>query len=525
MTLRSLPAGLGSGSTASTRRRPRRRARRARSAAAGTSWRQPEWAGHPLPLVERVFELAFIGLLVGYLLFDRGFAWLHIPGTPLFVGEMVFALGMLMVVTTRVRLEAVARSSTPLVILLLFVVWGLMRGLPGIPIYGFDAARDMAMSYYGLAAWFVAILLIGREQRMWHWLDLYGRVIPWVVLWLGPALLLQDIFDGRSPFVPDGQVSIFSHKVGSIADHATMALLYFWLIRRGDDALSPRWRTLLTTLVVGIVCMAAIINRGSFVSVAVGVTVLWLVDRRRTGAIVGRIAAIGLTLLIVALAFDVRISAFSNEREVSAQQFLANAMSVVDPSGANENLSGTADWRMQYWKTMIADVHQHYPLSGLGYGVNLRVRYGEQDEEPPARDAHNSHVAIYARGGLIGLSLWIVTWWTWFVHVLRVRRSALLRGDTRRAGLAGWLLAAEVMILANAIFDPTLEGPQVAIWAWTLFGVGAILTPGPLPTSRHPTRQVGRAATSHGAGTGVSAPSYGAGGRSHDMPSGGGSRV
>ena len=47
-----------------------------------------------------------------------------------------------------------------------------------------------------------------------------------------------------------------------------MALLYYWMVRREDNPLSPRWRTLLTTLVVGIVCMSAIINRGSFVSVA-----------------------------------------------------------------------------------------------------------------------------------------------------------------------------------------------------------------------------------------------------------------
>jgi O-antigen/teichoic acid export membrane protein len=454
---------------------PGRRRRRWRRATAATSWRRPEWADNPLPVTERVFELAFLGLLLGYLLFDRGFAWLHVPGTPVFIGETVFALGMLMVITTRVRMGSVAHASTPLVILLLFMLWGLVRGVPGIPTYGFDALRDLAMSYYGLAAWFVALLLIGREQRLWHWLELYGRAIPWVVVWLLPALLLQDIFDARPPFVPDGGVSVFAHKIGSLADHATLGLLYFWLIRRDEHVMDPRWRTALTSLIVVTVCVAAIINRGSFVSVAAGVAVLWFLDGRRTGAVVGRIVAIGLTLLIVALVFDVRLPAFSNEREVSAQQFVANALSVVDPTGANQDLSGTADWRLQYWQTMIADVTENYPIAGLGPGVNLRIRYGEQDEEPPARDAHNSHVAIYARLGLIGLALWILLWWTWFAHMLKVRRSALMTGEVRRAGLAGWLIAAEVMILVNAIFDPTLEGPQVAIWTWALFGVGAIL--------------------------------------------------
>jgi hypothetical protein len=450
--------------------------------AAPLSWRRPTWATQPLPLIERVFELALLGLMLAYLLFDRAFAWLHIPGTPLFVGEMVMALGLLAMLATRVRLERIA--SPPLVALLLFMAWGLLRGISGLPTYGFDAARDLALCYYGLTAWFVAMLLFGREGRLWHWLDLYGRVIPWAVLWLGPALLLQDVFDGRPPFVPDSEVSIFAHKVGSIANHATLVLLFLWLFGRHRNQLSPRWRSIITTVVVGVVCMSAIVNRGSFVSVAVGLAVLWLVDRRRVGAMVGRIIAIGVCLLVLGLLFDVRISMFSNDREVSAQQFLANVMSVIDPSGANESLAGTADWRMQYWRRMIADVRQNAPLTGLGFGVNLRVRYGEQDEQPPARDAHNSHVGLYARTGLIGLGLWVLTWWVWFVHILRVRRAAVRHSDADRVNLAGWVLTAAVMMLVNAVFDPTLEGPQVAVWLWAIFGVGAALVARPTAPRR-----------------------------------------
>jgi hypothetical protein len=29
-----------------------------------------------------------------------------------------------------------------------------------------------------------------------------------------------------------------------------------------------------------------------------------------------------------------------------------------------------------------------------------------------------------------------------------------------------------VAILVNAYFDPTVESPQVALWLWSLFGVG-----------------------------------------------------
>jgi O-antigen ligase len=232
----------------------------------------------------------------------------------------------------------------------------------------------------------------------------------------------------------------------------------------------------MTTLIVAVLGMAAIVNRGSFVSVAAGIGVLWLLDRRNTGKLVARIFAIGLIALTVAFALDLRASVFANEREVSAQQFVTNMMSVVDPAAGGQDLSGTADWRLQYWSKLIADVRTQRPLTGLGFGPNLRERYGEQDEEVPARDTHNSHIGVYARSGLIGLTLWILVWWTWFAHVLRIRKAARESGDITRVNLAGWLIAAIVAILVNAVFDPSLEGPQVAIWTWTLFGIGAALS-------------------------------------------------
>jgi O-antigen ligase len=203
--------------------------------------------------------------------------------------------------------------------------------------------------------------------------------------------------------------------------------------------------------------------------------VLWMLERRYTGPLIRRVVAIGLIALTLAFVFDLRVSFFSNERELSAQQFVLNIVSVVDPSDTPEGLSGTSDWRMQYWRRLVADIRQEAPLTGFGFGVNLREKYGEQDEEVAARDTHNSHLGIYARGGLIGLVLWALTWSTWFAHMGRVHRAARNAGDTDRANLAAVLVSAIVTILVNAIFDPALEGPQVAIWAWTLFGIGATL--------------------------------------------------
>lgn len=433
------------------------------------------WSSEDAPTIERWFERALLFLLVGYLLFDRAFAWLHVPGTPAFVGEMVLGLGVLYLLTTRTRIESL-RQSTPLVFVAVFILWGVWRALPGFTEYGVDALRDAAFFYQSAFAILIAMLLTGRLERLWHWLERYRAIIPGMVVWFVVAIVLGEVFGERPPFVPDSQVSVFSHKIGSIANHSMLALLYIWLVVRDRGVGADRRRLLLTTAVVAIVGVCGVVNRGSFMGVAVGMLVLWLLDRRRTGAVVGRAILIGLALMAVALVFDLRVSFFDNNREVSVQQLAANFESIIDPSSADSGLSGTADWRVQYWQRLISDVRQQQLFRGLGFGVNLRVQYGEQDEEPPARDAHNSHVNIFARGGLGGFTLWVLVWGVWFAHLLAARRLARRPGgDPRIVNLATVLIAAQVMILVNAFFDPTLEGPQVGVWAWALYGIGAVL--------------------------------------------------
>jgi hypothetical protein len=68
-----------------------------------------------------------------------------------------------------------------------------------------------------------------------------------------------------------------------------------------------------------------------------------------------------------------------------------------------------------------------------------------------------------------------------------------------------WLIVSSAAILINSIFDPALEGPQVAWWLWAMLGLGiamvalerigrlpdlnlAATSPSPAPTQRpHPS--------------------------------------
>jgi hypothetical protein len=78
---------------------------------------------------------------------------------------------------------------------------------------------------------------------------------------------------------------------------------------------------------------------------------------------------------------------------------------------------------------------------------------------------------VIARMGLVGGGLWIALWLSWFTLLVRTRRRMSALGNVRRS-LIDVCMAGVVGILVNAYFDPSLESPQVALWLWTLFGLG-----------------------------------------------------
>jgi O-antigen ligase len=88
------------------------------------------------------------------------------------------------------------------------------------------------------------------------------------------------------------------------------------------------------------------------------------------------------------------------------------------------------------------------------------------------RSPHNSHLDIYARMGAIGIAIWIAFWGLWCTAILKARSKFRALGRRLETGLCEVCLVAIVMILINSYFDPTLESPQVAVWLWTLVGIG-----------------------------------------------------
>lgn len=218
-------------------------------------------------------------LIAGYLLFDKAFAYLHLPGTPLYVGEMVLAIGILGALSASRYFRAPIRDEPILTLLILFMLWGLIRFLPNVSTYGLDAVRDSALWYYCFFALLTCAALARSPNLPKHWVGQLTRLTPWLVLWLPVGLVLQSLApDG--PYVPFTTVPVFTHKPGNAALAALLVLGCMWLFLESRSAAS---RSLWSIMALVVLATAATQNRGGLLGAAVGAMVVLASSRSDYG--------------------------------------------------------------------------------------------------------------------------------------------------------------------------------------------------------------------------------------------------
>lgn len=317
----------------------------------------------------------------------------------------------------------------------------------------------------------IAVILATTKGPEW-WIRGYAALVPWILVWLPIAMILSSLLGDSGPRIPDSTVSIFSHSNNNIAIHAGLALAFLWTLGNSYPTLL-RYRAPLSTLALMVGVAAGFASRAGFLALGVGGLVLIIGMPRFRSRLIWLIAAVVVSLASLLLIFDVEIRLFPNQRTISAQQFVDNAVSILAPENSGGTLRGNRDWRTGLWGNILNDVRTDRPVAGFGFGPDIRDIYGEQDEDPPARNPHSSHVDVVARMGWIGGILWALMWITWFWHLWRRRSSYLRAGLTDAAGLVVFLAAAASMFLVDGIFSEMLEGPHTAIWMWSVFGFGA----------------------------------------------------
>jgi hypothetical protein len=417
-------------------------------------------------------------LLVGYLLFDQAFAYIHLPGTPLYVGEIVLVVGSLGVLAATGYLRVVIRDEPILALLGAFFVWGFIQFLPGLRIYGISAVRDFALVYYCLFAFLTVALLARSPDRLEHWVTNFSRLAPWLLLWLPMGTGLEAALAVHALRVPFTTVSVLAHKPGNAATAAMIILGSLWLF---PGRRSTRSRAVWSILALLVLALAGCQNRGGLLGATAGAAVGLVFMRNRLRLFAQAVAVIAAGLAIAAqLSLSIPASAAGGQsRAFSASELLSNVLSIagVKTSG---NQAGTVAGRDQLWSLVYhKQVTDRLLIRGGGFGPNLAADVGVKDaatRTDALRSPHNSHLDILARMGLVGLGLWLALWlafyWRMAVGCLRLAR----RGLYIRHQVAVLCLMVTTGILVSSYFDPQLEGAQVAAIMWTAFGVGVAVT-------------------------------------------------
>lgn len=417
-------------------------------------------------------------LLAGYMLFDKAFAYIHVPGTPLYVGEMVLFTGVLGALAATGYLRIAVRDDAMLAMLAGYFLWGFIRFVPGLHVYGIYAVRDFALVYYSLFAFLVAAALARSPEILERLIVQLNRFVPWLLVWLVPAVILGRLV-ARGPNVPFTAIPATTHKAGDAAIAALIALGCLWLFPSGRSAGS---RGLWSIVALIIFALVATQNRGGLLSAVAGVAVGLAFFRDRMRLIMPAAAVTAVMIVLgTLLSLNIAGNVASQGRAFSASQLFANVTSIVG-AHVSGNQNGTVNGRLQLWtETLDKQVSDDRLVDGYGFGPNLAylaggvVQSGNLNADP-LRSPHNSHLDVLARMGVIGACLWIALWVGWYWRMVAGCRRLAQFGLYTRRRVAVLCLMVVTATLVSSFFDPQLEGAQAAVLVWVAFGIGVVVT-------------------------------------------------
>jgi hypothetical protein len=420
----------------------------------------------PISLSDQYLVLLSV-VLLGYAMGGKGFAYLGLP--PLFIGEIALTAGL--VVGLRTGCMVATLATLPSLFLAATMIWVLLRTLPYVGVYGFEALRDSVVIMYGGFAFVIIALLLedGRRvnsmlQSFGVFLNIYGLTIPFIYA-------LSRYMTDYIPNWPGYNVPFLQIRSGEVAVHLTGAAVFVLI---GFRKVSSLW----ILLVLASMIMASVSSRGALLAFVLPFSFAVLV-LGKVRVVVPAVVA-GLVIFATAYAVETAFTDYhaartSSERSLSARQIVDNVAGIAGQG--EQQMEDTKTWRLEWWDIILSDtVYGPNFWTGRGFGLNLADADGFQDGDhpdlPALRSPHNVHMTVLARAGVPGLALWLGLLTSWFAIMMHAMLTARRRGQTEWAGLFLFASCYAASFVINATFDVALEGPMQGIWFWCLVGFG-----------------------------------------------------
>ena len=162
------------------------------------------------------------GVLLGYAMLGKGFAYLGLP--PLYIGEIALLSGL--VIFWRTRCLSCVLTTLPALLVAATMAWVLLRTLPFVGDYGFDALRDSVVVVYGGFAFILIALLLEDHRRINAIVRYYHRFLDIYVPMSASILLFQRYMGEYIPDVPGTNIPLLKISPGDPAVHLCGAIVF-----------------------------------------------------------------------------------------------------------------------------------------------------------------------------------------------------------------------------------------------------------------------------------------------------------
>lgn len=425
------------------------------------------------PLTDKWAKLTLV-LVIGYLCGGRSFAYLGLPWSSVYIGEIALAAFLLFGPRMRQgrwlriaqRVKRLRRFELLFVLVLCYGAFEALHGISsGYP--AFTAARDTAFNYYPLFL-FLGVW-VGLKDK-----EFLGRAVRALAWWNGCYGIAYVLFLNRLPWTMPGTASaasvvpFFSEPLGS----ATSLL--------GLLAFEPKLRQVWHLLALNMVVILWVQVRTEWVAFVLGLLVFAGCTKRVKYVLM----AGGLLVALLGVMYVANVSLPSPRGrggQFSVDALVARAVAPINkgladrlaPSKDVVGYEGTARWRLVWWASIWGAVHADpaRALIGFGYGypigdLNPFVEPGTFIQTP-----HSDFFYALGFSGWFGVALFVL----FQAELLRL----LLRSYRITAcpfGLMCW-----AALVASSLFETFFEGPMGAIPFYLLVGIA--LAPG-LPCAK-----------------------------------------
>jgi hypothetical protein len=406
-------------------------------------------------------------VIVGYLVGNRGFAQLSIPGLPILPGEAALGFGLACSIWRCAGRKALPfRNDSVNWALLGFIVIGVIRMPQDLRVYGVMALRDFATVYYSL--FFFVAQNWSRYPATRRWIENcftigFSLTLPaYAAFELWPDFIIEHTALYGVPMV---------FVKGDVACGFMLAALFWFLNAHIRNPRIDRLFLAAANLAGVFLCN----SRAGVVALAFCVTWLVILGLVYRSGVLLRWLAMLCALGLIALTVEAVLPKKPGETS-QLYRIYESARTIVDISGqyAPEtfSLADKADnnrFRAEWWSAVIQETQTEGLWLGLGFGHDLAAQfvqtyYPEGGDDFNVRSPHNVLVSIFARIGIVGLATSLALL---CAIAARTWRDARLRPEHQPN--PAWLGAWGIFI--TACFGVVLEGPMGAIVFWTLLGL------------------------------------------------------